>query len=204
MDLDLLQSRLDYFHSLGYLTYHSDTKQHPLLPATLLLVLKVYSMAHGLSFPRVNAKSIRGVDTPVLYTTQIGDQIFLKYISTMSPELFEMIAPVFKGTLNPTTFVLSNPKTLQNLYGLVGKTTRKTPKVPLKIHLLVDNSPPFEYLNAEYVYESMYEARMFINKLVQYVPPSRLELWRVRTDSRTGHTRRDPEPVLITKKPYKL
>jgi len=70
--------------------------------------------------------------------------------------------------------------------------------------VLVDNSAPYEYLQSEYIYDSIYEARQFINKLVTYVAPSRLELWRVRTDGRTGQIRRDPEPVLITKAPYKV
>jgi len=204
MDADLLQSRLDYFHSLGYLTYHSETKQYPLMPASLLLVLKLYSMIHALSFPRVQATTIRKVEVPVVYTTVLGDQIFQKYLQSMSTELFEMIAPVFKGQFTPGTYILSNPKTYQNIQGLVGNTTRKTPKIPLKIHLLVDNTEPFEYLKNEYIYDSIYEARLFINKLVQYVPPSRLELWRVRTDARSGQIRRDPEPVLITKAPYKV
>lgn len=204
MDADLLQSRLDYFHSLGYITYHSETKEHPLLPTTLLLVLKIYSMTQALSFPRVTGATIRKAEVPVVYTTDLGDAIFTKYLMNMSNDLFEMIAPIFKGQFTAGTFVLSNPRTYQNLKGLVGATTRKKPKLPVKIHLLIDNTEPFEYLKPEYIYDSIYEARLFINKLLQYVPPSRMELWRVRTDARNGQIRRDPEPVIITKSPYKV
>lgn len=204
MEAELLQSRLDYFCSLGYLVYHSDEKAHPLLPVTLLLVLKIYSMMHTLSFPRVTATNIKKIDIPVVYTTPLGDAMFIKYLLSISPELFEMVAPVFKGQFTPKTFIESNPRTYQNLKGVVGESTRTTPKLPLKIHLLVDNTAPFEYLKAEYIYDSIYEARLFINKLVQYVPTSRLELWRVRTNLKTGVVKRDPEPVLITKAPYKM
>lgn len=174
MDADLLQSRLDYFHDLGYITYHSETKDHPLLPTTLLLVLKVYSMSQSLSFPRVTSVTIRKAEIPIVYTTDLGDAIFTKYLTNMSNELFEMIAPVFKGQFTAGTFAIANPRTYQNLKGLVGATTRKTPKIPVKIHLLIDNDAPFEYLKAEYIYDSIYEARLFINKLLQYVPPSRM------------------------------
>ena len=204
MDADLLQSRLDYFYNLGYISYHSENKQFTLMPSTLLLVLKVFSMLHNLSFPRVNATTIRKVEIPAVYVTDKGEAIFIKFFETLSPELFEMIAPVFKGQFTPSTFILSEPKTFKNLKGLVGSKTRKTPKVPLKIHVLVDNFEPYEYLEPEYIYDSIYEARLFVNKLVTYLPPSRLELWRVRTDTRTGQIRRDPEPVLITKAPYKV
>jgi hypothetical protein len=204
MDADLLQSRLDYFYSLGYISYHDDTKEYPLLPVTLLFILKVYSMTQGLSFPRVNANSIRKIDIPVVYVTDLGEKIFIKFFESMSTELFEMIAPVFKTQFTPATFVLSAPPVYLNLKGIVGKSKRKTRKAPLKIHLLVDNTTPFEYLQNEYIYDSIYEARLFINKIVQYLPPSRLELWRVREDQKTGQIRRDPEPVLITKAPYKV
>lgn len=204
MDLDLLQQRLDYFYSLGYIAYHHDTKEFPLLPTPLLLVIKVFSMSHNLSFPRVNAKTIRGVDIPVVYLTELGESIFVKHLQVMSTELFEMIAPVYTGQINPATFLLSDSNLLKNIRGTVGKTQRKTKKPPLSIHLLVDNTAPFEYLKSEYIYDSIYEARLFINKLVTYIPPSRMELWRVRTDGRTGQVRRDPEPVLITKAPYKV
>lgn len=204
MDPDLLQSRLDYFTSLNYLSYHSDTKQHPLLTVTLLLVLKVYSMHHGLSFPRVTTHNIKNAEIPAVYTTELGDQIFIKYLEAMSTELFEMVAPVFKGMFTPSSFVYENPRTMQNLKGEVGTTTRTKPKPKITVHLLVDNSKPFEYLQSEYIYDTMYEARTFINKLVAYVPPSRMELYRVRVDKRTGRTRRDEEPILISKKPYKM
>lgn len=204
MDADLLQSRLDYFHSLGYLSYHHETKEFPLLPVTLLLLLKVYSMSHGLSFPRLTGASMRKVDIPIVYATELGEKIFIKYFEVMSPELFEMIAPVFKTQFTPALFTLSKPPVYLNLIGVAGKEKRKTKKTPLKIHVLVDNTAPFDYLKSEYIYDSIYEARLFINKLVQYVPPSRLELWRVREDRRTGQIRRDPEPVLITKAPYKV
>lgn len=203
MDLDLIQSRLDYFHNLGYLTYHSD-KEHHLFNTTLLLVLKVFSMMHGLSFPTVNARNIKEVEAPVVYVTDMGEKIFLKHISVMSKDLFDMVAPVFKGTLEPSTFELSNPRTLQNLRGLVGSSTRKTVKPPLKVHLLVDNSPPFDYLQPEYIFDTMYEARMFTNKLIAYLPTARLELWRVRTDMKTGVIRRDLAPLIISKRPYKM
>lgn len=204
MDAEILQARLDYFYEMGYLTYHSESKEFSLLPATLLLVLKVYAMSHGLSFPRVHAKNIRGIDVPVVYTTELGERIFLKYLGTMSPELFEMIAPVYKSVgITPMNFELSNSQTYLNLLGEAGKKTKKKRKIPLRIHLLVDNSEPFEYLKTEYIFDTIYEARLFINKLVTYVPPTRLELWRVREDSRTGRIRKDPEPVLISKAPYK-
>lgn len=204
MDADLLQNRLDYFHSLGYIHYHDETKEYPMTQATLLLVLKIFSMAHGLSFPRLTASGMRKVDTPVVYATDIGVKVFIKYFESISTELFEMIAPIFKTQFTPATFVLSKPSLYTNLLGQTGKSKRKTKKAPLKIHVLVDNTEPFEYLQSEYIYDSIYEARLFINKLVQYVPPSRLELWRVRQDLRTGQTRRDQEPVLITKAPYKV
>jgi hypothetical protein len=204
MDLEVLQSRLDYFHSLGYITYHSEEKEFPLLPVSLLLAIKVYSMSHNLHFPRVNAKTIRGAEIPIVYLTELGEGIFIKYLEAMSVELFEMIAPVYKGQINPATFALKDSKLLRNIKGLDGKKKKAKRKVPLSIHLLVDNSAPFEYLKPEYIWDGIYEARLFINKLVRYVPPSRLELWRVRVDGRSGQVRRDPEPVLITKRPYKV
>jgi len=204
MDYDLLQARLDYCHALGYIVYHHETKEFCLTPSAALLSLKILSMIHGLPFPRVNATNMRGVETPVLYLTDVGEKLLIKHITSMSPELFEMIAPVFKGQVNPVTFSLSDSKLYRNLLGTAGKSTRKTPKPPLKVHLLVDNSAPFEYLSPEYIYDSIYEARLFINKLVMYVPPSRMELYRVRTDVNTGRERRDVEPVLITKAPYKV
>lgn len=161
-------------------------------------------MIQSLAFPRVNAKTLRGIDAPVVYLTELGEQVVVKYIQAMSQELFDLIVPVYKGQVNVRTFVLEDSKFYRNLKGSDGIITRTKRKVPLKIHLLVDNTAPFEYLQPEYIYDSIYEARLFINKLVRYVPPSRLELWRVRTDARNGQVRRDPEPVLITKAPYKV
>ena len=77
MDADLLQSRLDYFNSLGYISYHSTTKEYSLLPVTLLLFLKVLCMYHGLSFPRLTGSSMRKVETPVVYATELGEKIFI-------------------------------------------------------------------------------------------------------------------------------
>ena len=204
MDLDLLQSRLDYFYSLEYLKYHSDTKEFPLTTTNLLLCLKIFSMSHNLSFPRVNAKTIKGAENPIVYLTDLGEKVFVKYMQSISVELFEMICPVYKTQINPSTFVLADTKLYQNILGLTGNVVKKKRKIPLTMHLLVDNSEPFEYLQPEYIFDSIYEARLFINKLVRYVPPSRLELWRVRVDGRNGQIRRDQEPVIISKAPYKV
>lgn len=204
MDLDLLQARLDYFFALEYISYHTETKAFPLTTANLLVALKVFSMKHGLSFPRVNAKSIRGSEAPVVYLTELGEKHFTKYLQVMSVELFEMIAPIYTGQVNPSTFAFGDTPLYKNIMGTSGKVTRSKPKPPLQIHLLVDNSEPYDYLKSEYIFDSIYEARLFINKLVVYVPPTRLELWRVRVDAKTGQTRKDPEPVLITKAPYKV
>lgn len=204
MNEELLQSRIDFFHDMGFISYKSESKKHPLLKTTLLLVLKIWSMYHNLSFPRITGHVGKKVDIPELYTTELGDKIFVKYLESMSKELFEMVAPIYKNTFTPTNFVHSNPRTIQNLRGEVGITTRKTPKYPITIHLLVDNDEPFEYLKGEYIWDNIYEARTFINKLVAYVPPSRLELWRVRTDVRTGGIRKDALDVLTTRSPYNM
>lgn len=204
MDGDLLQARLDYFFDKGYITYAAKGKKFSLYPATLLLILKVYSMSHGLSFPRVNAKAIKEAEVPIVYATDLGVQVFIKHLGAISIDLFELIAPIHKnGKVRPHSFAITNTKTYLNLIGDVGEKRIFTGTSIKKIHLLVDNTHPFDYLKAEYIYDSMYEARLFINKLVTYLPPSRLELWRVRTDSRNGQIRKDPEPVLISKAPYK-
>lgn len=204
MDEEVLQNRIDYFHDLGYISYTSETKKHPLLKTTLLLVIKIWAMYHNLSFPRITGATGRGIDVPELYTTELGDKIFTKYLESMSTELFEMVAPIYKNTFTPQNFVHSNPRTIQNLRGEVGITTRKKPKMPITIHLLVDNDEPFEYLKSEYIWDNIYEARTFVNKLVAYIPPSKLELWRVRTDVKTGAVRKDALNVLTTKSPYNM
>lgn len=201
---EVFQNRIDYFQDLGYLSYTTESKEHPLLKTTLLLVLKVWSMYHQLSFPRVTGHLGKKIDIPDIYTTELGDKIFIKFLESMSTELFEMIAPIYKNTLTPSTFISTNPRTLQNLRGEVGITTRKKPKLPITIHLLVDNDEPFEYLKGEYVWDNIFEARTFINRLVAYVPPSRLELWRVRTDTKTGAVRKDQLDVLTTRSPYNM
>ena len=190
MDLDLLQARIEYFHDLDYIAFHSETKRHPLMKSSLMVVLKVFSMVHGLSFPRANAKNISDIDEiPDVYVTETGEKIFINHIKTMSVELFEMIAPIFKGHVSPETFILSEPRMYKNIKGEVGTTTRKNPKHPSTYHVLVDNDPPLEYLQGEYIYNSIYEARIFINKLVRYIPPSKLELWRRTTHPETGQER---------------
>lgn len=204
MDLDILQQRLDYFQSLDYITYHDNTKEYPLTTANLLVCLKIFSMSHKLSFPRVNAKSIRGAEAPIVYLTKLGENIFIKHMENMSVELFEMIAPIYTKQINPKTFAIGETSLYKNIKGVEGKQRKKKRKIPLTIHLLVDNSPPFDYLKTEYIYDTIYEARQFVNRLVAYVPPSRLELWRVRVDARNGHTRRDSVPLLTTRGPYKV
>lgn len=204
MYTELLQQRIDYFVDIGYITYNHNGKEHPLMKSSFMLVLKIFSMVHGLSFPRVNANNIRQVEVPDMYVTDLGFNIFVKNIQNLSEELFSMVAPIFKGQFTPATFVLSEPKTLQNIKGLVGKSTRKTLKKENNFHVLVNNDEPFEYLKGEYIFKTIYEARTFINKLLAYVPEERLELYRVRKDEISGRVRRDKEPLTNTRGLYKV
>lgn len=177
-----------------------------MLEVTLMSALKLFSMYHGLSFPKVHSITLRKaqkLELPDVYATEKGEQIFIQYLESLSTDLFELVLPVFKGDFTPSNFVALNPRTMQNLRGEVGKTRRTTIKRPITLHVLIDNSEPYDYLKGEYIYDSIYEARTFINQLVRYLPPSRIELWRVRVDKQ-GNTRRDKLPVLVSKTPYKM
>lgn len=201
---ELINSRLAHFKTLGYFEYTSETPKHPLQVAALVSACKVLSMLKGLSFPTANAKAISGTEIPEVYLTELGYKTFVKGVSIMSPELFEMVLPIFKGQFTPSNFEISNPRILQNMRGEVGASARKTPKPPLKIHILADNTYPYEYLQSEYIFDSMYEARTFLNKLLAYVPTERLELWRVRTSVKTGKVTKDREPLIISRRPHKM
>ena len=139
-----------------------------------------------------------------MYLTDLGLATFLKFVSVISQELFELVFPIYKGNLTPSNYELSNPRTLQNMRGEVGASARTKPKPPLTIHILVENSKPFDYLKPEYIFDTMYEARLFLNKLIAYVPTARLELWRVRTSVKTGKVTREQAPLIISRAPHNM
>lgn len=204
MDLDLIQTRIDHFIHKGYLTASANGKEYPLVPTTILVVLKVFSFVEHLHFPAVNQMEVKLFKEANykehLFVTPEGFRVFKLYTSNISQILFDALLPIFKNREKPATFVERNNYTIRNIKGEAGLNKTNKKDVNIQVHLLVDNNPPFEYLKTEYIFDTMYDARVFTNKLLTYIPPARLELWRLRW-GKNGNQIKEPVELFIKDKP---
>lgn len=201
---ELCLQRISSFRHKELLTTEAGEKLHSLLPTSLLVVLKIFSASSGLSFPRVTPHLVKdlGKEIPDVYLTEKGLDFFDKQVSNMSPELFTLLLPILKNMHTPASFLISDHRIRKNILGQISNSQRTKPKPPIKIVLFIDNNPPYDYLEKEYIYDNVYEARMFINNLIRFMPPSRLELWRVRTTG--ARVIKEQLDLITTKKPYNM
>lgn len=156
-----------------------------------------------LSFPIANAANIRNAKLDSLrpvYMTELGYKEFCKRLANISRNLFEMVAPSHANHFTPLTFTVKDTRTKSNMLGKEGKKRSQNKKTHTYV-VLVDNSSPFDYLKSEYQFSSNYDARMFINKLLRFLPSTRMEYYSIRLHK--GSHVREQLPLVTTKAVYK-
>lgn len=201
--VDLVQGRIDYYVDKNYLTWQNIHKYY-LREGTLFLYIKILSMYDRVPFPAVTTFNIRKAELkelPPIFITDEGYKHFIKCLTNISDDLFKKVAPLHANYFMPYNFEYKGGGTRDNMLGLTGNAVKRT-KREVTFFVLVDNSPPLDYLKSEYAFETNYEARTFINKLLRYVPPSKMEYYSVRQHNRGGVVR-DKLPLIVTKAVYK-
>lgn len=180
--MDVIDLRIEYFIHLGYLTETSD-KPYVLNASVLGLALKIFSSHSALDFPTVApnlVKKIRNKKLSLFLTDQGEDYLFTR-LQTLSAPLFAFMCPVF-ARVNHLTIQFGGTKSIyENIKGIGGEHMRRVFKEKGNKYLvLVDNKRPYDYLEHTYEFDLLVEAREFIKKLLTFLPPSRMELRKVR------------------------